>query len=122
MKILVPILLACFALIACANDDNNKFVIDINNDSSTASFAKYFSNIDTTKGGNSVGCSAGYYKLINNKYAIHLVSDLPIQYDSCYNLSISTSHVRYLIELLVFDNNDAHLGNVCTDLFIPRSA
>jgi hypothetical protein len=92
----------------------------MNNDSSQRSFKKYFSNIDTSKAGNSFGCSAGVYKFINSKYVVHLSCDLPVQFDSCYHVIADSSNTTYEIELLIFDNVDANLTNTCSDMHIDN--
>jgi hypothetical protein len=79
-------------------------------------FKTCFAHIDTLKIGQSIGCSNGAYKLINNKYVIRILPNFPIQFDSCYAITIDSSNGKLLTELLVFDNKDANLTNICTDL------
>ena len=75
-----------------------------------------FSDIDTTKNGMTISCSGGIYKLINNKFVVHILPDFPVKFDSCYTITIDSSNAEKLTELLIFDSKNANLTNTCTDL------
>ncbi len=83
----------------------------------TNTFTTCFANIDTSKTGQTIGCSGWTYKLINDKYVICILPNGPVQFDSCYTLTIDSSNAG----LLVFDNKDAHLANICTDVIITNN-
>lgn len=87
---------------------------------SSKTFSDCFANVDTSKAGQSIGCSAGIFKRINERYVIRLAQDFPIQFDSCYTVTIDRSNAKKLTELLVFHDKNATLGNICTDLMIPN--
>jgi hypothetical protein len=89
-------------------------------DNSIGTFEKCFINIDTLAVGQTIGCVGGAYKLVNDRFVIRLNFDLPIQFDSCYTITIDTLNGE-LTELWIFDNKDANLTNVCTDIFITNS-
>ena len=84
-------------------------------------FATCFANIDTLKAGQSICCSGGTYKIINDKYVIRIFPDFPIQFDSCYSITIDSSNAGRLTELLIFDNKNANLSNICTDIIITNN-
>ncbi len=85
-------------------------------------FASCFAGIDTSKVGKSVGCSGGTFKLINDKYVICILPDFPVQFDSCYRITIDSTNAESLTELLIFDNDSANLTNICTDVIITNIA
>ncbi|WP_300665095.1 hypothetical protein [Fluviicola sp.] len=119
MKVFV-LLLGILFLLSCSNESNdneNESLLNRLNekDRSTKTFETYFANMDSTKAGESIGCANGIYKLINNRYVLHITSDLPVQFDSCYSVSVGLND-RVNIELLVFDNKDASFASICTDL------
>ncbi|AEA45920.1 hypothetical protein [Fluviicola taffensis] len=89
-------------------------------DKSKKTFATCFAEVDTTKTGQSIGCTGGTYKLINDSYVIRIFPNFPIQFDSCYTVTIDSSNAERLTELLVFDNKDATLSNICTDIIITN--
>jgi hypothetical protein len=92
-------------------------------DKSKNTFSTCFADIDTSRAGRALGCSGWTYKLINDKYVIRIFPNVAVQYDSCYTLTIDSSNAGRLTELLIFDNKDANLSNICTDLInvnIPR--
>ncbi|MBK7569223.1 MAG: hypothetical protein IPI31_15485 [Bacteroidetes bacterium] len=90
-------------------------------DKSKNSFETCFGNIDTSKAGKTKGCSGGTYKLINDKYVIRIFPDFNIQFDSCYIVTINSSNAERLTELLIFENNNANLTNICTDIIIVNN-
>ena len=79
-------------------------------------FENCFGGIDTTNAGQSIGCAAGTYKLINDKYVFYIRHPLPVQFDSCYSVTIDSMQKEFIIELFVFDHNQANLTNICTDV------
>lgn len=119
MRILI-LVLTILTFLACRKqrDKTSDSVLLVDN--SIANFEKYFINIDTTAAGQTIGCIGGVYKLVNDRYVIRLNFDLPIQFDSCYTISIDTLNGE-LAELWIFDNKDASLTNACTDTFITNS-
>lgn len=89
-------------------------------DSIENTFVSCFSNMDTTKAGHSIACSAGIYKLINDRYVVRLLFDFPVSLDSCYTISVDSLNGEQLAELLIFDNKNASLTNICTDVIISN--
>jgi len=80
-------------------------------------FTSCFKNIDTTKTGYAVSCSWGTYKLINNKYILRIATQLyPPKINWCYDITINKLNLKPLVELLVYDKNNATLSNICTDM------
>ena len=90
-------------------------------DKSKNTFVTCFADIDTSKAGQTLGCSGGTYKLINDKYVIRILPDYPIQFDSCYTITIDSLNAGRLTELLIFDNKNANLTNICTDIKITNN-
>ena len=109
-------MLTILTLESCNNQSNYTDNPTRQTDKSKNTFATCFYNIDTSNAGQSIGCSGGTYKLINDKYIICILPDFPIQFDSCYAITIDSSNARRLTELLVFDNRDASLINICKDI------
>jgi hypothetical protein len=103
MKIFLIILSA--VLVGCYSSNETK-----------RTFAYCFSNIDSTKNGETVGCADNYYKLINNKYVVCISPKAPIKIGACDVLRFDTTSLQFNAKLLIFDNRDAHLSNICTDL------
>jgi len=85
---------------------------------STHNSLQCFIGIDTTNIGQTVGCSYAAYKLLNKNYVIYIRPDFPIQYDSCYSITIDSTNGKNLTGLLVFDHKNANLNNLCTDLIV----
>jgi hypothetical protein len=85
MKIVVPFLLFISTFISCDNQHLSKESDKIQN-----TFAVCFANVDTTKGGQNISCGDGVYKLINEKYVLWVSLCFPIQYDSCYIVTIDS--------------------------------
>lgn len=85
-------------------------------------FASCFANIDTLNVGESRACSGETFKLINDRYVIYLSLDFPIQFESCYTISIDTANGKKMADLWVFDNKDANLTNICTDILMMNVA
>ncbi|MEZ4843272.1 MAG: hypothetical protein R3A43_03360 [Bacteroidia bacterium] len=108
-------------LLSCGNQSDTTGNSTKEQDKSQNTFATCFAGIDTLKAGQSIGCAGGTYKLINDKYVIHMLPDFPIQFDSCYSVTIDSSNAGRLTELLVFDKKDASLTNICTDLIINNA-
>jgi len=115
-------ILIILTLISCNNhnDSINNSVKQPNKPKNT--FANCFADIDTSQAGQSIGCSGGTYKLVNDKYVIRINPNFPIQFDSCYTITIDSLNRKLLTELLVFDNKNASLTNICTDVIITNSA
>lgn len=109
-------ILTILALVSCNNqsDTNDKSALLYNKSKNT--FSTCFADINTSKVGQTIGCSGVTYKLIDDKYVIRIFPDFPIQFDSCYTITIDSSNARRLTELLIFDNKDANLSNICTDI------
>jgi hypothetical protein len=120
MRIIIFVL-TIFTFVACRKQRDITSDSALHVDNSTENFGKCFINIDTSAVGQAIGCVGGVYKLVNDRYVIGLYFDLPIQFDSCYTISIDTLNGE-LTELWVFDNKDASLTNVCTDIIITNSA
>ena len=100
------------------SDTPENFAIEA--DKSENTFAICFADIDTSNAGQSIACSAGTYKLINDKYVIRILHDFPIQLDSCYSITIDSTKAGVLTELLVFDYKDASLTNICSDILLEN--
>lgn len=62
-----------------------------------------------------IGCSGGYYKLINDQYVLRISSELNIDYGDCDIILIDSSGKSLLTELLIFEKGKASLTNICTD-------
>ena len=84
-------------------------------------FANCFANVDTTKLGQTIGCEGGIYKLLNRKSVLCINFDLPVQFDSCYSVIIDGSNGKHLTSLIAFDNNNANLSNICSDIEIVNN-
>lgn len=119
MKKLIFFLIAVLSIIGCTNQ--NKPLVK-QPEKSINPVESYFSKLDTTRAGKSVACSGGIYKLIGDKYLIHFTSDLPVQFDSCYSVSMRDLNRKAHVELFVFDNKDASFSNICTDMIIVDSS
>lgn len=105
---------------SCNNHNNTK--VDANQPAKPIhSFEDSFADIDTTMAGQSIGCAAGTYKLINDKYVIHILHQFPVHFDSCYSVTIDSMQNGFIIELFVFDNNNANLTNICTDVIVTNN-
>lgn len=114
-------ILTILTFVSCNNQIDSTENSATQPDKSKNTFASCFADIDTSKVGQSIGCSGGTYKLLNEKYVIRVFPDFPIQFDSCYSITDDSSNAARLTELLVFDNNDANLLNICTDLIITNN-
>ena len=84
-------------------------------------FANCFANVDTTNQGQTIGCEGGIYKLLNKKNILLINFDFPIQFDSCYSVIVDGSKGKQLASLLAFDNNNANLANICSDVEIVNN-
>ena len=124
MRYLLFSILALFSLGSCVNPHPDEDFSETPEDTilkgSMNSSLLCFDGLDTTNVDHTTGCTAGIYKLINKKYVIYINPDFPVQFDSCYSVSIDTSNGKYLTQLIIFDNNDAHLTNFCTDVTITN--
>ena len=114
-------IITILTLVSCTHQSNFKDNYAKQQDKPKNTFKTCFADIDTLKAGQSIGCSGGTYKLINNKYVIRILPDFPIQFDSCYSVTIDRSNAKRLTQLLIFDNKDAHLSNICTDIIITNN-
>ena len=113
-------MLTILTLASCNNQSDSADNSAKQPDKTKNTFAACFADIDTSKAGQSIGCTGGTYKLINDKYVIRIFPNFPIQFDSCYKITIDSSNARRLTELFVFDNKDASLTNICTDIIITN--
>lgn len=107
-------------LVSCASDNS----IDNSAKPQTnpkKSFETCFANIDTSNTSQTSACISGTYKLVSDKYVIRIFPDFPIQFDSCYSITIDSINGQRFTELLVFDKNNASLTNICSDLTITNS-
>ena len=84
----------------------------------TGAFTGCFAGMDTSGVGNQLNCAAGIYKLIHDKYVLHLSLDLPVQLDKCYDFSIDSLNGRKQAELWIFEKGKAGLTNICTDVVV----
>jgi hypothetical protein len=114
-------ILTILTLASCNNQSDSTDNSARQPDKSKNTFATCFADIDTSKAGQTIGCSGGTYKLINDKYVIRILPDFPIQFDSCYTTTINSSNAGRLTELLIFDHKNAHLANICTDITITNN-
>jgi hypothetical protein len=114
-------ILTILTLASCNNQSSPRANSTRQADKSKNTFATCFAEIDTLKAGQIIGCTGETYKLINDKYVIRIFPDFPIQFDSCYTITIDSSNAERLTELLVFDNMDASLTNICNDLTITNA-
>lgn len=111
-------MLAILILAGCSNQNETTDNSVKQPDKSKNTFATCFADIDSSKTGKTIGCSGGAYKLINDKYVIRIFPDFPIQFDSSYIITIDSSNAGRLTELLIFDNKNANLTNICTDIIV----
>jgi hypothetical protein len=119
MRILI-LVLTIFTFLACHKQ--REVTSDSTHiDNSIRTLEKCFINIDTVTVGQTIGCVGGIYKLIDDRYVVRLDLDVPIQFDSCYTISIDTLDGKWA-ELWVFDNKNASLTNICTDILITNSS
>ena len=79
-----------------------------------------FNENDTTNAGQSIGCNGSNFKLINNQYVIGFHFYAPLQFDSCLVVTIDSS-IAQLIELSIYDQKNANLNNICTDVIIVNN-
>lgn len=113
-------ILIVLALVCCNKQSDSVKNSATQTDKSKNTFEAHFADIDTLKTGQSIGCSGGVYKLINDTYVIRILPDFPVQFDSCYSVTIDSSNAERFTELLVFDKRDANLSNICTDVIITN--
>jgi hypothetical protein len=84
-------------------------------------FNKCFSELDSISFESTIGCSGGYYKVINDQYVLRISSDLNIEYDHCDIVQIDSSEQNFKAELLIFEKGKASLTNICTDVIIVNA-
>lgn len=109
---ILPILL----IAGCNSHSSLKNRKEIKRKKAIASFARCFAGIDTTKTGQCISCGAGTYKMINDKYVIWIRHEFVYRLDSCYNITIDSLNTKVVAELRVYDNHNATLENICTDV------
>ena len=113
MKIVVPFLLFVATFTSCDNQHLSKESDKIQN-----TFAVCFANVDTTKVGQSISCGNGVYKLINEKYVLWVSLRFPVQYDSCYIVTIDSLNGIETAQLVFYPQDKATLANHCSDIVI----
>ncbi|MDQ3110419.1 MAG: hypothetical protein M3R17_11045 [Bacteroidota bacterium] len=79
-----------------------------------------FVGIDTTNKGHALYCSGAAFKLVSDKYVLYINPVFPLQYDSCYTVTVDSINGKGLARLYVYDHHNAHLTNFCTDLYITN--
>lgn len=78
-----------------------------------------FQGVDTTQEDNSIGCVAGFYKLIDSNLVIKFTANLAkFPYDKCQNIDIDSSNGSNYVELFIYKDGEANLSNICTDLIM----
>jgi len=120
MRKLITVLII-LTLMSCTNQSDSIENSATLTDKSKNEFATCFADIDSLRAGQSIGCSGGTYMLINDKYVIRIQPIYPIKIDTCYSITIDSSNAEQITELLIFDNNDANLSNICTDIIITNN-
>ncbi len=125
MRYLLFSILALLSLGSCDSDGQDIDITENTGDSipkhSSNNSLLCFNGLDTSNVDQTTGCTAGIYKLINDKHVIFINPDFPVQFDSCYSINIDSLNGKHLAQLIIFDNKDAHLGNFCTDVFTTNS-
>lgn len=84
-------------------------------------FDDCFAESDSIFTHETIGCSGGYYKLINDEYVLRISSELNVDYGDCKILSIDSSEESPLTELLIFEKGKATLTNICTDVILVNA-
>lgn len=113
MKIVVPFLLFVSTFTSCDKKHLSKESDKIQN-----TFAVCFANVDTTKVGQSISCGNGVYKLINEKYVLWVSLRFPVQYDSCYIVTIDSLNGIGTAQLVFYPQDKATLADHCNDIII----
>jgi hypothetical protein len=110
--------ICCFFVIAsCEFQQNGKKSGMKSKSISKNTFANCFSNLDTIIDSNiQIACIAGVYKRISNRYVVRILPTQPIQFDSCCIINLENVNEKLVVELLIFDQNDASLTNICSDI------
>ena len=86
--------------------------------------APCFAGIDASRARESIGCSAGFFGVIDDKHVVGVFPELLVQFDRCQTVDVDSSNAR-LAELWAFDSKDAVicndlLANICTDLIVDN--
>lgn len=85
-------------------------------------FKNCFKEIDSNTVINSIGCNFGIYGLISDKYVIEIKSNIFNEYNNVFNvngcISYSIEENNLNCTLFIFNDKEANLRNLCTDLII----
>jgi hypothetical protein len=63
-----------------------------------------------------IGCSGGSYKRINDEYVLRIYADQVMEYDECHFLTNDSLVKNFNATLIVFNEGQASLANICTDV------
>jgi hypothetical protein len=127
MKKIVYILISLI-VIGCNSNETRKNETESHNTIEVAdsvvsenNFNNCFVEPDSSYIQESIGCSGGYYKLINDQYVLRISSELNVEYGDCDIVSIDSSEQSLLAELLIFEKGKASLTNICTDVILVNA-
>ncbi len=114
MKIVLisSILSILLSVFDCGKKDKPQNAINENN-----LISECFEGIDTTKQGISVGCSAGFWKLIDSNFVIRITPNVrQIPYNRCMIINIDSTINKEMAELFVFKKGEANIDYICMDI------
>jgi hypothetical protein len=85
-------------------------------------FYNCFSESDSNMIQTVIGCSGGYYKIINDQYVLRISSGLNVEYNNCTTINIDSIDQTLITELLIFEKGKASLTNICTDHILVNTS
>jgi hypothetical protein len=114
MKVILisSILGVLLSVVDCGKKDKPQNVINGNK-----LISEFFEGIDTTKQGISVGCSAGFWKLIDSNLVIRITPSITqMPYNRCMIINIDSTISNDITELFVFKKGEANIDYICMDI------
>ena len=82
-------------------------------------FSNCFGTSDSTNEQVTAGCSSVFYKLIDSKTILRIHVNLIVDYDEC--MEIQLGELDSYAHLLIFENEQFELTNICTDVIIVNA-
>jgi hypothetical protein len=113
------ILVGIVFLASCAENNGQK--VQNNGAELKSEFEKYFLNKDTVQQNYTIGCSAGFYQLLNTKYVLRIYTDLDFENNTLKTFQVSPHSLDITLELFEFEEGQANLTNICTDIHLVNA-
>jgi hypothetical protein len=118
MKIVLisSILGVLLSVLDCGKKDKPQNAVNANK-----LISECFEGVDSTRKGESVGCSAGFWKLIDSNLVVRINPNVKqMSYNKCLTINIDSTNSKGMTELSVFKKGEANLTNICSDILFPQ--